>query len=182
MQAKREIPHVSGQASVYIDLPPSRVYTYLLDFSRHGEWSKNLYRVWQTTSGAVAPGTRFRALEGSPPVGFGARLKSMLFFIAGLVQGSRPYSEAEIVALEPDRRISWVGWIRRGQGTFNRVEWEIHLQPSGGGTRLVQHFVYQPQNGAARGMVAALGNAPGIERACAVNLNQLKARLESQRH
>jgi uncharacterized protein YndB with AHSA1/START domain len=169
---------ITGTASVVIQAPAETIYDYLLDFTKHSEWNANISKVWQVSEGPIGVGARFHARESAPPVSLIRQLKSMAFFMAGLVTGTRPFSEAEITALEPDRRIAWVGRLARRQGDFNRAEWEIVLEPQPGGTLLTQRFQYFPQTAAARGMVAAIGGSRGIENACAVNLGLLKARLE----
>jgi uncharacterized membrane protein len=167
-----------GQAVITIDAPIQTVYDYFADFTRHPEWVKNLSKVQQTTSGPLAVGTRFRAEEGVPPVSLGRTLKAMLFFIRGLIGGAKPFSEAEITALEPGRRIAWTGKVTGKAGDFNRSEWEIVLEPIGNSTRLTQNFRYLPQTEAAHKMLMALGEADGIRQASLTNLAQLKNKLE----
>jgi uncharacterized protein YndB with AHSA1/START domain len=169
---------ISGETSILIQAPAEAIYDYLLDFSRHPEWAANIGKVQKMSEGPTGVGTTFRAQEGPPPVSLGRKLHSMLFFILGMMQGAKSYSEAEITALEPGRRLVWAGRVRRGQGEFNRSQWEIILKPEKGATRLSQRFNYQPQTKAAERMVLALGGAPGIEAACAVSLARLKQRLE----
>lgn len=182
-QAKRAVGEtvldISGETSILIQAPAGAVYSYLLDFSRHPEWVANVGKVQKLSEGPTGVGTIFRAQEGPPPVPLGKKLHSMLFFILGMVGGAKSYSEAEITALESGRRLAWTGRVRRGQGDFNRSEWEILLKPENGATRLIQRFHYRPQTKAAERMVLALGGAPGIEAACAVSLARLKQRLES---
>ena len=161
-----------------IEAPADAVYAYLLDFTRHPEWCANLSRVTQLTPGPIGVGTRFHAVEWAPPVAVGRRLLSMVFFIAGLVTGADSHSEAEITALEPGQQIAWTGRVRRRKGDFNRSDWSITLEPSNGATRLRQHFAYFPQTAAARGMVASLDSARGIESAATANLARLKHVLE----
>jgi hypothetical protein len=101
----------------------------------------------------------------------------MLYFLTGVLSGAKTYSRAEITALEPDRRIAWQAGVPKGDGYFNRAQWEFLLEPQGQTTRLTQRFTYQPQNGLSRRMVDAAG-VGGLERACAASLAQLKQRLE----
>jgi hypothetical protein len=55
----------------------------------------------------------------------------MIYFISGVTSGAKPYSEAEITALEPGRRIAWRAGIPKGTGFFNLAEWEFILEPRG---------------------------------------------------
>lgn len=177
---REDVVELKGQASIVLPAPAEGVYEYLLNFTRHPEWTGNLARVWKVSAGPIAVGTVFRAQEWAPPVSLGRRLLASVFFVVGLAQGSRPYSEAEVTALEPGRRIAWVGRVRRRGGEFNRAEWEVLLEATSGGTRLTQRFRYFPQTAAARGMLGSLGGAAGIERGCAVNLARLKRVLEQR--
>src|SRR6266478_4806257 len=133
---------ISGEVSQVVAVPVADVYAYLVDFSRHSEWTHNLDRVWQVSDGPVQVGTHFRAQEWAPPVSRARRLASMVFFIAGLAQGARAYSESEITDLEPDRRIAWSAWVPGRRGEFNRSEWELVLTPTDAGTstRIDQRF------------------------------------------
>jgi uncharacterized membrane protein len=168
---------ITGETSIVIQVPVQKVYDYLLDFTRHPEWVLNLQKVSRQSNGPIGVGATFRANEGAPPLSAGQKAKMMFFFVVGLVMGAKPYSEAQITALEPGRRIAWHARLPRRQGNFNQVDWEIILEPRHGGTHLTQRFDYQPQSWAARQMI---GQAEGIEQACAVNLARLKAILEER--
>jgi uncharacterized membrane protein len=168
---------VQGENTIVIDAPARMVYDYLLDFTRHPEWVANLTEVRQSSPGPIGVGTSFQAQEGPPPVPMLRKVRMMVYFIAGLASGAKPYSQAEITALEPGRRIAWRAGIPRGTGYFNLAEWEFVLQTEGQATRVTQRFFYQPQAPAAARMIGAAGEG-GIERACAVSLARLKAVLE----
>jgi len=171
------LTEVSGETSTVIQSPPQAVYEYLLDFTRHPEWVANLSKVTKVSAGAIGVGTVFHARESAPPVSFLRKLNMMRFFIAGLIGGVKPYSEAEITALEPSKRLAWQAGLRKGHGWFNRAEWEISLQAQGEGTQLTQRFRYRPQTLTAARMVSAAGDG-GIEQAVAVSLQRLKRVLE----
>jgi hypothetical protein len=101
----------------------------------------------------------------------------MRHFIGGLLSGAKPYSQAEITALESGQHIAWRAGIPRGEGYFNLAEWEFILQPQDEATRLIQRFCYKPQAPGAARMIGAAG-VDGITRACAINLAQLKTVAE----
>jgi uncharacterized membrane protein len=171
---------IKGATSIIVQAPPHVIYDYLLDFTRHPEWVSNLRRVEQVSPGPVGVGTKFKTSEGPPPVPRLTKMKMMGGFIVGLITGAKPYSIAEITALEPGQRIAWHAGIPRGAGYFNRAEWEVVLAPHQHATRVTQRFRYLPQTAAARQMIGAAGVA-GIEKACAINLERLK-RIIEQRH
>jgi uncharacterized membrane protein len=168
---------ITGQTSIVINAPVPAVYAYLLDFTRHPEWVRNLQAVRQESSGPIGVGTTFQTQEGPPPVSIGQKLSMLLYFLTGVLSGAKTYSRAEITALEPNRRIAWKAGVPKGDGYFNLAHWELLLEPHGQATHLVQRFSYQPQNGLARRMIDAAG-ASGLEQACAISLGQLKQRLE----
>jgi uncharacterized membrane protein len=168
---------VSGKTSIIINRPVQDVYAYLVDFTRHPEWVKNLQRVQQESGGPIQIGTTFKSQEGPPPVTFGQKLRMMFYFLTGVLSGAKTYSRAEITGLEPNRRIAWKAGVPKGDGYFNLAHWELLLEPQGQTTHLTQCFTYQPQNGVAQRMIDLAG-PNGIEQACAVSLAQLKQRLE----
>lgn len=169
----------NGECTIVIDAPIQTVYDYLLDFTRHPEWVANLTQVRKLSPEPIGIGSTFRAKEGPPPVSLPRRLHMMVYFVAGLLKGAKSYSEAEITALEPGRRIAWRAGIPLGQAFFNQAEWEFLLEAQGRMTRVIQRFSYQPQAPAAARMVGAAGEG-GIERACAVSLARLKTVLEQR--
>jgi hypothetical protein len=170
-------PEYQGEASIEIAAPRDAVFAYVADFTRHNEWNDNISKVTPLTPGIDGVGARFRAAEGPPPVPITTRLRMMAFFMAGLATGIKSYSEAEVTALEPGRRISWFGFIPKGSGAFNRTEWEIEFADCPAGTRLTQRFRYQPQTGAAEGMIGSAGSSR-LADAALVNLRALKRLLE----
>lgn len=168
---------ITGETSIDIQVPSQKVYEYLVDFTRHPEWVKNLQRVRQESGGPIRVGTTFQAQEGPPPVTFGQKLQMMLYFLTGVLSGAKTFSRAEITGLEPNRRIAWKAGVPKGEGYFNMAHWEFLLEPQGQVTHVTQRFTYQPQNSVARRMVDTAG-VSGLEQACAVSLGQLKRHLE----
>jgi uncharacterized membrane protein len=175
--AETAVAELVGETSVVINQPAQAIYDYLADFTRHPEWVANLAKVTQVSAGPIAVGTIFHAQESAPPVPLLRKLNMMRYFITGLISGVKPYSEAEITALEPGKRIAWRAGLRKGQGWFNRAEWELILQAQGQGTRVTQRFRYLPQTATAARMVGAAGEG-GIAQACTVSLQRLKNVLE----
>ena len=168
---------IQGETALVITVPSAALYAYLLDFPRHPEWVSNLSNVSQITPGPIGVGTIFRSQEGPPPVPLLTKVRMMRHFVAGLLRGAKPYSQAEITALEPGQRIAWRAGVPRGEGYFNLAEWEFLLQPQGEATKLIQRFCYRPQTPGAARMIGTAG-VDGITRACALNLARLKSVAE----
>jgi uncharacterized protein YndB with AHSA1/START domain len=174
-----EMDDIVGEVAIEIDAPPQTLYDYLLDFTRHPEWARNLSRVTPLTPAPIGVGSRFKTMEGAPPAPLGRTVRAMAHLVRGMLGGAKGYSVAEITALEPGRRLAWTGTLPSRQGEFQHADWEIVLEPHGGGTRRTQRFRYCPQTPDARQMLAALGDAPGICAGVLVSLRQLKQRLEA---
>lgn len=177
MQTTNNSKEFKGQTSIILQVPVEKVYSYLVDFQRHTEWAQNLNKVTKLSPGTVDVGTVFRTEEGIPPVPLGTKLKMMVHFMSGVFSGAKTYSEATITALETNRRIAWQAGVLKGDSFLSFAEWEFHLEPKDGSTRLTQHFRYAPPDPKGQRMIGAAGTE-GIKRACASNLERLKQRLE----
>lgn len=170
---------ITGETSVVIHAPAQKLYDYLADLGRHSEWVENLAKVEQVSPGKIGVGTVFQAQESAPPVSLLPKIQMMFFFIMGLISGTKPSSEAEITALEPGKRIAWLAGLRKGNGWFNRAQWELVLEPQAGATRVIQRFRYMPQNATAARMIGVAGSS-GIAQACGVSLQRLKKVMEAR--
>lgn len=109
----------TNQVSIDIQAPPDKVYAYLSDFTRHGEWSMSVTKIEQLTPGPVRVGTEFKSTE-TIPIEF--------------------ESFARITALEPPARIAWESTDHQ----VFRTEWEFEFSPKGAGTHLVQRVTFHP--------------------------------------
>jgi hypothetical protein len=130
------------------------------------------------SSGPLGVGSQFKASEFTPPVSFLKMVAATLHYVISTFSGTKSYSLAEITALEPNQRIAWTGRLPRGNGDFNRSEWEIVLEPQGATTQVTQRFRFSPQTERAQHMLEALGGTAGLSEACLVNLERLKQVLE----
>jgi hypothetical protein len=78
------------------------------------------------------------------------------------------------VALEPPRRIAW----EATDGRLMRVEWALELNPTAGGTHLVERSRWRPRN-ALGGAILRLRRTRQIPDENRRSLERLKAILES---
>lgn len=143
------------QVSIDIEVPVERVYSRLLDFERHRDFSEGLADVRQTTPGRIAVGSRFRAEERVP---------------------GRYTSWSEITRLEEPRLIAWTAWV---EGVM-RTEWEFRLSPLEGGTRLVQASRWQPA-GPVGLLMLNVHRKRHAPRENARTLERIKSVLEAER-
>lgn len=109
----------NNQVSIDIAAPPQKVYEYLADFARHGEWSMSVTKLEQVTPGQVGVGTEFKSSETLP-----------LAF----------ESFAKITALDAPTRIAWESTDHQ----VFRTVWEFQIIPNAVGTRLVQQVTFYP--------------------------------------
>lgn len=56
----------SNEVSIDIAAAPEKVFRYLADFARHGEWSMSVTALEQITPGPIGVGTEFKSSETLP--------------------------------------------------------------------------------------------------------------------
>ncbi len=133
---------IQGERSVVIQAPAEEVYAYISDFLRHPEWNHMPTAMDKITDGPVGVGTVFHTEErsSSNTPWFLARVVSPLIFA---LIGQKGYTEAEITAMEPARRLAWKARAPIRRGDLMRAEYEITLEPEGEATRLTQRYHLQ---------------------------------------
>ena len=177
---------LEGKREVLIPVPPGEIYAYICDFTRHTEWNSQPLEITKVSEGPVDVGTVFRAREGSPGTGLWILRKAHDIMLKLLPWAG--YTEAEITALEPDRRLAWkAAFPLTTGGYWMKAEWEIELEPHNGVTRVTQRYLYKPQHSLSRIMSRLMFKTIGSERASRpvaqnidANLNQLKMILEGR--
>jgi uncharacterized protein YndB with AHSA1/START domain len=143
----------SNAVSLDLPVPPERVYAYLVDFTRHADWSSNV-KVIQLTAGETGTvGGEYEATEDVP----------------------RPMSTyARITALEPPKRIAWEATDKR----VFRTAWRFDIEPRGDGSRLTQSVEFYPLNLFAN-VILYLFRTPRVEQENRASLERIRERLES---
>lgn len=133
----------TGEQSVVIQAPIAAVYEYVSDFPRHTEWNHAPVEMTKLTDGPVDVGSVFRTKEqASSSLPW---ILKLIWPLLGKITGSAGYTEAEITALEPDRRITWKAKAPLKNGSLMaRSEWEIQLERQDEGTLVTQsvHFEF----------------------------------------
>jgi uncharacterized membrane protein len=173
---------VKGEREVLIQAPVDEVYEYLCDFTRHAEWNYQPTKITKVSEGPVDVGTLFRARERSPGTGPWILRKAHDIMLKLLPWEG--YTEAEITALEPNRRLGWkAAFPLTTGGYWMKAEWGIELEPQNGATRIRQRYAYRPQLGFQKKILKIIG----IERASKpadknidANLTRLKEILEGR--
>jgi len=141
--------------SVHIDIaaPPEKVYRYLADFTRHGEWSMSVSELQQITPGPIAVGTQFKSHETIP---------------------QEFDSFATIQALDDPTRIAWES---TDHAVF-RTNWEMLLTPIAVGTHLEQKVTFHPISATGHEFLPL--RAAVVEPENLQSLHRLKEILERQ--
>jgi uncharacterized protein YndB with AHSA1/START domain len=108
----------AGEERIHVDASPEAVWSLLSDVERMGEWSPECYQVnWLDGATAPAtPGARFTGKNKWGPM--------------------RWSMTCEVKTADPGREISWAT-LQRGR---ELVTWTYRLEPSGGGTEVVESF------------------------------------------
>jgi uncharacterized protein YndB with AHSA1/START domain len=109
----------NNEVNIDIAAPPEKVFGYLADFGRHGEWSMSVSKLEQLTPGPIGVGTEFKSNE-TIPIEF--------------------ESFAQIKALDEPTRIAWESTDHK----VFRTNWEFELTPNASGTHLTQRVTFYP--------------------------------------
>jgi uncharacterized protein YndB with AHSA1/START domain len=106
----------SAAYTVEVKAPPAKVFDYVADISRHGEWGSADDHMKATAEkpGAPAVGSRYKA--------------------DGLLNGKPNQSTVTITALEPPTRLAFDA--EDGNSVFHH---EFTFTPAAGGTRVERH-------------------------------------------
>lgn len=107
----------NNEVSIDIAAAPEKVFSYLADFARHGEWSMSVKTLEQMTPGPVGVGTEFKSSE-TIPIEFD--------------------SFAQIKALDEPKRIAWESTDHK----VFRTNWEFEIIPNSKGTHLVERVTF----------------------------------------
>ncbi len=69
------MPPASFRVSVLIDAQPGKVFDYVSDLTRHGEWSSDPVRIVPLAAGEIGVGSRYRSTAESHGVTFNTDLE-----------------------------------------------------------------------------------------------------------
>jgi uncharacterized protein YndB with AHSA1/START domain len=106
----------SAAYAVEVSAPPSKVFDYVADVSRHGEW------------GSADDHMKATAEKPGPPA-VGSRYKA-----DGLLNGKANQSTVTITAMEPPKRLAF-----DAEDSNSVFHHEFTFSPAGGGTRVERH-------------------------------------------
>ena len=118
------MPEMRGEATIDIQASPEQVYEYVANFHKHIEWNHQPTEMVQTSKGAIGVGSTFRTTEQLPE-DVPWLLLHVTIPIFNTFLGLKPYTEAEITALEPGKRVAWKAAAPKRKGYMMKAEWEI---------------------------------------------------------
>lgn len=142
----------NNSVSIDINASPETIYSYLVDFTRHAEWSSNVQRIELTAGEMGKVGAEYEARENIP--------REMTTF-------------ARITALHAPTLITW-------QATDKRVfktEWSFEIQARGELSRLTQRVTFHPLNLMAN-VILYVFRVPRVEKENRASLERIKSILE----
>ena len=109
------MPPASFRVRILINAAPDQVYDYVMDLTRHGEWSADPVQIVALTSGPVTAGSRYRSTAQSHGVTF--------------------KTELEVTEYNPPSRFAFEG--EDATGKFSHV---FTFQPQAGGTLVTRRI------------------------------------------
>ena len=167
-----------GEREILIQAPVEEVYEYLCDFTRHTEWNHQPPEITKVSEGPMDVGTVYRTEEQPPGTAPWIRRKVMAPLMMKLV-GSQGYTEAEITALEPGRRLAWTAAAPLKDGGYlMEMDWELLLEPQNGATRVRQRYRLKPQHKLMK--IMRTQAAEGFRKEVHASLTSLKEILEGR--
>lgn len=143
----------SNSVSLDINAPPEKIYAYLIDFSRHAEWSSNVTEIKLVRGETGRVGAEYESTEDIP----------------------RPMTTyAQITALRAPNLIEW-------QATDKRVfktNWTFEIEKQNGGSRVTQKVTFQPLNFFAN-IILYVFRVPVVEKENRASLERVRQRMEN---
>jgi len=141
-----------------IDAPPERIFALVADLPRMGEWSPECQQV-EWTGGSTGP------VEGATFVGRNVGGP------ANLMKWSR---NGRVLAADPGRAFSFI----TEEGGRESTEWHYRLEPTEGGTRVVESYVVRWIPLWARIVDVPTNRARELREGMTHTLNRLKVAAE----
>jgi uncharacterized protein YndB with AHSA1/START domain len=142
--------------TVTVDRSPDEVFAYLIDFSKHAEWSPKPYSVEALTDGPVRVGSRFHS-KGYIP------------------REPNHENDVEVTKLEPPTRFSFVAKEPRDGPTITT---DFVLTPHGNGGTRIDRTMNFPKPAGFPGLIFPAIMAMVIKPGVGKGMGMLKSRLE----
>jgi uncharacterized protein YndB with AHSA1/START domain len=146
---------VSASWIVNIQRPPTDVFAYLCDFSRHNEWSPKAFRTEGLAPGPVTPGTTFASF--------------------GAIPGDKDHrNEVEVTEVVPPTKLVFKSTEPKG-GVFVNT---FTVTASSAGS-VVERTMDMPKPGGVTGVVFPVFLKTLIRPAVQKGMNMLKEKVEA---
>jgi uncharacterized protein YndB with AHSA1/START domain len=142
-------------STVVIRKSPEKVFDYLADITRHGEWSPKAYKATALTDGPVGVGSKYRSV--------------------GWLPGDANHeNEVEVTAYERPRRFSFTA-MDRGQAFKS----DFTLTPTDSGTK-VERVTVMPKPPGFVGVVFPVFFSLVVKPAVQKGMNMFRDKAEAQ--
>lgn len=143
----------SNTVSIEIQAPPEEIFAYLVDFTRHAEWSSSVVAIKLVGGETGQVGAEYAATESIP---------------------TEMTTYARITALDAPRRIEWESTDKR----VFRTNWTLEIEPIGEYSRLTQSVTFHPLSLFALRVLYTV-RVPIVANENLQSLGRIKQNLES---
>mgnify|MGYP000442148621 CR=1 FL=1 len=156
----------SNNVSLDIHAPPEKIFAYLIDFSRHAEWSSNVKEIKLVRGKLGEVGAKYEALENIP--------RPMTTYARIIEVRPPPLRQSQSGAL--------IGWEATDYRVF-RTQWRLRIQPRYDVDAVVSHVsmrvTFYPLNFFAN-LILYLFRVPRVEHENRASLMKIKEIVERQ--
>ena len=142
-------------STVVVQQSPEKVFDYLADITRHGEWSPKAYTATALTDGPVRIGSKYQSVGWLPG-------------------DAQHQNEVEVTAFDRPRRFSFTA-TDRGEAFTS----DFTLTPTNGGTK-VQRVTVMPKPSGMSGMVFPVFFPLFVKPAIQKGMNMFKEKAEAR--
>ena len=143
----------SNSVSIEIQATPETIFDYLVDFTRHAEWSSSVVGIKLIDGATGQVGAEYEATESIP---------------------IEMTTYARITEVNAPRRIGWESTDKR----VFRTNWTFDIEPVTSGSRLTQSVTFHPLTLFAY-RVLYIVRVPIVPNENLQSLGRIKERLES---
>lgn len=142
----------SNTVSIHMHAPPEKIFAYLVDFTRHAEWSSNVKEIKLVRGETGRVGAEYESLEDIPrPMTTYARI-----------------TEA--------RAPAFIAWESTDKRVF-RTNWRFEIASENDGARLTQSVTFHPLNLFAN-VILYVFRVPRVEQENRASLERIRQHLE----
>lgn len=142
----------SKTVSLDMHAPPEKIFAYLVDFTRHAEWSSNVTEIKLVRGETGTVGAEYESIENIP----------------------RPMTTyAHITEIRVPNLIAWESTDKR----VFKTNWTFEIEKRNSGSRVTQSVTFHPLNFFAN-IILYVFRVPVVEKENRASLMKIKSLLE----